>query len=138
MKYRTIRSTRTLIYLSLLLGLGLACAARTKAPDPALAAIDITGTWKANIETPQGDELEVILNISKSAAGTFTATMDVPDMGAYDFPISFSYDDGVVHYEIEQVGADFNGKLTDPSTIEGEAGSGTGDSGPVTFKRVEE
>ena len=138
MKYRTIRSTRTLIYLFMLLGLGLACAARTKAPDPALADIDITGAWKANIESPQGDELEVFLNIIKSTDGALTATMDVPAMGAYDFPISFSYENGVVHSEIEQVGADFNGKLTDPSTIEGEAGSGTADSGPVTFKRVEE
>ncbi len=138
MKYRTIRSTRTLIYLFMLLGLGLACAARTKAPDPALAYIDITGAWKANIESPQGDELEVFLNIIKSTDGALTATMDVPAMGAYDFPISFSYENGVVHYEIEQVGADFNGKLTDPSTIEGEASSGAGNSGPVTFTRVQE
>ena len=127
-----------MIYLALLLGLGLACAARTKAPDPALANIDITGAWKANIESPQGDEWEGFLNIIKSTDGALTATMDVPAMGAYDFPITFSYENGVVHYEIEQVGADFNGKLTDPSTIEGEAGSGTGDSGPVTFKRIED
>ena len=138
MQYPTVRTTRTLIYLALLLGLGLACAARTKAPDPALAAIDITGTWKTNVKTPQGDELEVFLNISKSAEGALTATMDVPDMGAYDFPITFSYENGVVHYAIEQVGADFNGKLTDPSTIEGEAGSGTGDSERVTFQRIED
>ncbi len=137
MKSRPSHAIRTVVYAGLLMGLGLSCAARTKAPAPALAAVDITGTWKANIETPEGD-MEVILNISSSEDGMFSATMDVPVMGAYDFPIAFSYEDGVVHYEIEQVGADFNGKLTDSSTIEGVASSGTGDSGPVTFKHVEE
>lgn len=137
MEIRRTHAIRTIVYAALLIGLGMACAPRMKAPDSALEAVDITGTWKANIETPQG-ELEVFLNISRSEDGLFSATMDVPDMGAYDFPIAFSYENGIVHYDIEQVGADFNGKLTDPSTIEGEASSGTGDSGPVTFRRVEE
>lgn len=138
MKSRPIRTTRTVIYLALLLGLGLACAARTKGPAPALAAIDITGTWKANVVTPQGDDLEIFLNISKSTAGTLTATMDVPTMGGYDFPITFSYENGVVHYAIEQYQVEFTGTLTDPSTLAGESSSGTGESGPITFQRVEE
>ena len=137
MEIRPNHAIRTIVYAALLMGLGLSCAAHMKAPASALTDIDITGTWKADIETPDGD-MEVILNISKSEDSMFSATMDVPVMGAFDFPITFSYEDGVVHYEIEQVGADFKGKLTDSSTLEGIAGSGTGDSGPITFKRVEE
>ena len=64
--------------------------------------------------------------------------MTVPVMDAYDFPIAFSYEDGIVHYEIEQVQALFNGQLTGPSTIEGQSSLGGGDSGAITFQRVEE
>ena len=100
------------------------------------AAVDITGTWKADIETPQGD-LEVLMKISKSTAGAFTAAIDVPVMDAYNIPLIFSFENDVVHYEVEGYESSFDGKLTDPSTIEGTSSQPGGNSRLLVFKRVE-
>jgi len=122
-----------LLQLTLLIWLGMACATFTKVAPVA----DITGTWKADVEAPQG-KLEIFLHISKSPGGILTATMDVPVMGAYDTPLIFSFENGFVHYEIEQAQVSYDGKLVDPSTIEGlHSQPGGGDPGTVTFKRVE-
>jgi len=100
------------------------------------AVVDITGTWRADVETPEGN-LEIIMKISKSTAGVFTTTLDVPIMDAYDIPLSFSFENDVVHWELEEFGASFNGKLTDPSTIEGTSSQPDGTTGSLVFKRVE-
>ncbi|UCH63152.1 MAG: hypothetical protein JSU77_01475 [Fidelibacterota bacterium] len=122
-----------LLLFSLLIWLGMACAAFTKVSPVA----DITGTWKAEFDTPEG-KLEIFMKINKSATGDFTATMDAPAFGAYDVPLVFSFENGVVHYIIPQVQATFDGKLVDPSTIEGVASSQEGaEPGPAIFKRVE-
>ena len=100
-----------------------------------IATVDITGTWKANIETPQGD-MEVLMKISKSSEGAFIATIDAPAMDAYDIPLFFSFENDVVHYEVQGAGYSFNGKLTDPSTIEGSSSQPDG-TRALIFKRVE-
>ncbi len=100
------------------------------------AAVDITGIWRADVETPEGN-IELILEISKSTAGVFTTTLDVPIMDAYDIPLSFSFENDVVHWELEEYGSSFNGKLTDPSTIEGTSTQPDGSLGQLVFKRVE-
>lgn len=115
---------------TLLIWLGMACATFTRVAP----AVDITGNWKANISTPDG-EFEVILNIRQSTEGTLGATIDVPVMDAYDIPLSFSFENGVVHYEVEGAGYSFNGKLTDPSTIEGSSSQPDG-TRSLIFKRV--
>jgi len=110
----------------------MACATVTKiAP-----AADITGRWKASFETPEGEQ-ESFLNIQKSSDGTLTATMDAPAFGAYDVPLIFSFENGVIHYEIEQVQFSFDGKLIDPSTIEGVSSQAGNELGPAIYKRVE-
>ncbi len=100
------------------------------------AAVDITGTWRADIETPQGN-IELIMKISKSTAGAFATTLDVPIMDAYDIPLIFSFENDVVHWEIEEYGSSFNGKLTGPSTIEGTSSQPDGTTASLVFKRVE-
>lgn len=122
-----------LLQLALLILLGMACATFTKVAPVA----DITGTWKAEFDTPEG-KLEIFMKINKSSEGDLTATMDAPAFNAYDVPLIFSFKNGVVHYEIAQVGATFDGKLIDPSTIDGVASSQAGaEPGPAIFKRVE-
>jgi len=103
---------------------------------PAPAAVDITGTWRADIETPQGD-IELFMKISKSTAGTFTTTLELPVMGAYDIPVVFSFKNDVVHWEVEEYGSFFDGKLTDASTIEGTSSQPDGTTTMIVFKRVE-
>jgi len=110
----------------------MACATFTKVAPVA----DITGRWKVSFETPEGEQ-ESFLNIQKSSNGILTATMDAPAYDAYDVPLIFSFEKGVVHWEIEQVQVSFDGKLIDPSTIEGVIIQAGGESGPAIYKRVE-
>ncbi|MBA7517209.1 hypothetical protein ES705_09262 [subsurface metagenome] len=99
------------------------------------ATVDFTGAWKANMQTPQGD-MEVLMKISKSSAGEFTATIDAPAMDAYDIPLFFSFENDIVHYEVQGARYSFDGKLTDSSTIEGSSSQPDG-TRALIFKRVE-
>ncbi|MBA7616176.1 MAG: hypothetical protein GH143_08730 [Calditrichaeota bacterium] len=132
MKKRFNLTRVSLLYAALLIWLGMACATVTKVTP----AVDITGTWQADIDAPQG-KLEIILHVTKSPGGTLTATMDAPAYDAYDVPLIFSFENGVIHYEIEQVQVSFDGKLIDPSTIEGVIIQDGSESGPAIYKRVE-
>ena len=131
MKRRSNLARVSLIYFALLIWLGMACATFTRVAPVA----DITGKWKTDFETPEG-KLEVFLNIQKSPDGTLTATIDALAFDAYDVPLIFRFENGVVHYEIEAVQTYFDGKLIDPSTIEGVSGQAGGESGPAIYKRV--
>lgn len=133
MKRRSNLAKVSLLYAALLMWLGMACATFTRVAP----AVDITGTWKADFEISEG-KLEVFLNIQKSPEGILTATIDAPAFDAYDVPLIFSFENGVVHYEIEAVNAYFDGKLIDPLTIEGlQSQPGGGEPGPAIYKRVE-
>ncbi len=131
MKRRSNLTRVSLIYFALLIWLGMACATFTRVAPVA----DITGKWKTEFETPEGT-LETFLNIQKSTDGTLTATIDVPVMDAYDIPLIFSFEKGVVHFEVEEAQVSFDGKLIDPSTIEGIINRADGESGSFTYKRV--
>ena len=131
MKRRSNLTKVSLIYFALLIWLGVACATFTRVAP----AVDITGKWKADFETPEG-KLETFLNIQKSTDGTLTATIDVPVMDAYNVPLIFSFENGIIHYEIEEVQVSFDGKLIDPATIEGTINRAGGESGSFIYKRV--
>ena len=131
MKKRSNLARVSLLYAALLIWLGMACATFTKVAP----AADITGKWKTEFETPEGS-LEMFMNIQKSSKGTLTATIDVPVMDAYNIPLIFSFEKGVVHWEIEEYDVSFNGKLVDPSTIEGESSRAGGESWSAIYKRV--
>ncbi len=131
MKKRSNLAKVYLLYATLLIWLGMSCATFTKVAP----AADITGTWKTGFETSEGT-LEVFLHIQKSPEGTLAATIDAPGMDAYDIPLVISFDNGIVHYEIESVGVSFDGKLIDPSTIEGTSSRVGGDSISAIYKRV--
>lgn len=100
------------------------------------AAVDITGTWRAEVEVPEGT-FDVLLTISKSAAGAHTATVDVAILGAYNVPLLFSFENNVVHYEVEGTGYSYDGKLVDPSTIDGISNQPDAPPSPLIFKRME-
>jgi len=131
MKRRPNFARVSILYAVLLIWLGMACATFTKVAPVA----DITGRWKAEFETPEGS-LETFMNIQKSPEGTLTATIDVPVMDAYDVPLTFSFENDVIHWEIEEYDVSFNGKLVDSSTIEGESSAAGGESWSVIYERV--
>ncbi len=132
MKKRSNLARVSILYAVLLIWLGMACATFTKVAP----AADITGKWETKFETPEGS-LETFMNIQKSSEGTLTATIDVPVIDAYDIPLIFSFEKGVVHWEIEEYDVSFNGKLVDPSTIEGEGSGAGGETWSAIYKRVE-
>ena len=131
MKKRSNLARVSMLYAVLLIWLGMACATFTKVAP----AADITGRWKTEFVTPEGS-LEMLMNIQKSPEGTLTATIDVPVMDAYDVPLIFSFEKGIVHWEIEEYDVSFNGKLVDSSTIEGESSAAGGESWSVIYERV--
>ena len=127
-----------MLFFTLLIWLGMACtksAEEEAVPAAAAPASGITGDWKANVSTPDGD-FGVTMHIRQSSGGILSATMDVPGMDAYGIPLIFRFENDVVHWEIQDAGYSFNGKQTDPSTIEGSSSQPNG-TRSLVFKRVE-
>ena len=53
-----------------------------------------------------------------------------------DIPLIFSFENGVVYFEVEEAQVSFDGKLIDSSTIEGTINRDDGESGSFTYTRV--
>jgi hypothetical protein len=94
------------------------------------------GTWSGALTTPTGT-LRLRLNISKSATGAATGTMDSLDQNANGIPLSaITLKDGRVRFEVRGVGGVYEGTLAaDGSTLNGEWQQGGG-SLPLEFKKA--
>ena len=129
-----------MLLFTLLIWLGTACSKSAKEEAvPAAAATSATGIagdWKASFSTPDGD-FEIIMHVRQSTGGILSATMDVPIGDVYGIPLIFKFENDVVHWEIEEFGSSFNGKLTDASTIEGSSSQPDGSPFQLNFKRIE-
>lgn len=83
-----------------------------------LFAQDITGTWTGVLTIPQGT-LTVNFNITSTDDG-YTSTLDSPDQNAFGIPTdSTIYKKPELKITIVQLGADYEGKLTEENKIEG-------------------
>lgn len=103
----------------------------TYVPPPGLE-----GIWQGVLKI-SGIELRVVFKISKTAEGKFTATMDSPDQGAKDIPVSeVSFASGDVKIEVKVVLGVFTGKMSDDNTITGEWKQGAA-ALPLVMKRVD-
>ncbi|MBU8920290.1 MAG: alpha/beta fold hydrolase [Bacteroidales bacterium] len=61
---------------------------------------DLSGAWGGYLEL-QGARLRIIFNLTKTGAGTYTATLDSPDQGAKGIPVSSVLIDGdSIHIEV--------------------------------------
>lgn len=80
-------------------------------------AQDITGDWYGVLKV-QGMPLRLVFHVTKSVDG-FIATMDSPDQGAKDIPVSkTSFENNTVIFEITGAGVVYEGALKD-KTVEG-------------------
>lgn len=96
----------------------------------------LEGIWQGVLKVG-GIELRVVFKISKTAEGKFTATMDSPDQGAKDIPVSeVSFENGGVKIEVKVVLGVFSGKMSDDNTIAGEWKQGAA-ALPLVMKRVD-
>lgn len=94
----------------------------------------IQGNWRGTLNSQVG-KLRLVLKVSSAADGKLKATMDSPDQRAPDLAVdSISLTDSFVHFEMEAIGASFDGGLSrDGSEIAGEFRQGM--ISPLVLKR---
>jgi uncharacterized protein len=102
------------------------------------SSANIKGNWLGTIEI-SGIKLRLVLKVSKSADGTFTAKLDSIDQGQNDLPIdAISQKDNSVQFDAKKMGLTFEGTLNEKGDeISGIFKQGT-NSFPIVFKRVAE
>lgn len=99
---------------------------------------NVTGIWQGTLKV-SGTNLRIVFKISRDSLGTLTATMDSPDQGATNIPVSNVLLEGnKLKMEVKVVKGIFEGTIKpDFSTIEGEWKQ-SGLSLPLILKRVKE
>lgn len=97
---------------------------------------NIQGNWRGTLTSAVG-KLRLVLKVSKAADGSLKATMDSPDQRAPDLAVdSITSNDSYVHFEMEAIGASFDGGLSsDGSEIAGEFRQGL--ISPLVLRREE-
>jgi hypothetical protein len=101
------------------------------------SAFDLIGHWQG-VAVIGKTKVVIILHVDKAADGKIATRLDVPDQATKDLPVAaLLYNHPAVRLEIDQIAADFNGKLNDAGTeISGAFEQGPGGiSIPVVFKR---
>lgn len=95
----------------------------------------IEGSWEGILKSPVG-KLRLVLNISKSPSGGFTATLDSPDQGASNLPVdTITLTDSFVRFEKKDIQASFDGAVSrDGTEIAGSLRQGI--VSPLVLKRV--
>ena len=96
---------------------------------------EIKGTWNGVLEI-QGMQLRIVFHISKTDKG-YQSTMDSPDQGAKDIPVSStSFEDSILKLEIASAGIHYEGKLNEDNEIKGTFNQ-AGQAFPVNLTRQE-
>ena len=97
----------------------------------------VEGAWQGTLDAG-GAKLRLVLTVTKSDAGAYTAKLDSLDQGA-SLPVdTIKLDNDTLRFEIKAVGAAFEGALNKERTeLSGKFMQG-GQEMPLTFKRSEE
>jgi fermentation-respiration switch protein FrsA (DUF1100 family) len=81
-------------------------------------AQDIIGQWKGILKV-QGMELKILFNIAKNDTG-YTSTMDSPDQGVKDIPVTVTnFNNSLLTLEIKNAGIKYTGELNKENIITG-------------------
>lgn len=84
-----------------------------------ITAQDITGDWHGALKV-QGIQLRLVFHIQEEGEG-YTATMDSPEQGAKDIPVtSTSFENQVLKINIPNLGIVYEGTLNEAGTISGD------------------
>ena len=101
-----------------------------------LNAQDFTGPWNGILNI-QGTSLKIVFDISKSETG-YTTTMDSPDQGAMDIPVTTTrIKDSQITLKLDDLGIAYTGTLSD-GKIQGVFSQGGQDFPLVLDKNVHE
>jgi hypothetical protein len=100
------------------------------------AALKVAGTWNGTLATGVAS-LRLRLNISRSATGAATGTMDSLDQGANGIPLSaITLKDGNLRFAAKGIGGVYEGTLAaDGATLKGQWQQG-GQSLPLEFAKA--
>lgn len=84
-----------------------------------VTAQNITGDWHGRFKV-QGIQLRVVFHIQEEGEG-YTATMDSPDQGAKDIPVtSTTFENSVLKINMPNLGIVYEGTLNEAGTITGD------------------
>jgi len=98
-------------------------------------AQDIVGSWQGDLKV-QGIELRLVFNIKKSADG-YQSTMDSPDQGAKDLPVSSTAFEGdKLTISMPNMGIEYKATLVKSTELEGTFKQG-GQSFPMNMSKKE-
>lgn len=79
---------------------------------------NVTGTWLGTLDV--GVKVRLVLHINRDTAGFYNATMDSPDQGAKDIPVSSVTIEGdSLHVGVNIIKGNFDGLITNDMTITG-------------------
>ncbi|MFA5045489.1 MAG: acyl-CoA thioester hydrolase/BAAT C-terminal domain-containing protein [Paludibacter sp.] len=96
-------------------------------------AQDITGEWNGTLKV-QSSQLRIVFQITKTDAG-YSATMDSPDQGAKDIPMSkTTFENSVLTVEMAAANIEYSGTLNDSGVVVGTFKQ-SGQSFPLTLIR---
>jgi fermentation-respiration switch protein FrsA (DUF1100 family) len=97
----------------------------------------VEGVWQGALEIGS-TKLRIVFNLSKSADGSLTGTLDSPDQGATGLKLdTVKVENGKLFVELKMVGGSFTGAVSpDGSEIAGQWSQG-GNSLPLVLKKTE-
>jgi uncharacterized protein len=98
---------------------------------------DIRGIWMGTLKIPSG-EVRIVFKIDKDAKGSFTATMDSPDQGAANIPVSkVAFENSKLLLDIQLIRGSYEGTLKADGTFDGQLKQ-SGASMPLVLKRTQD
>ena len=103
-------------YYSFAILILILCIIKT-APTSAQHSNTIQGYWMGNLKISTGEEIRIAFNILQASDNNYSATIDVPDQGAFGLPVSLiEIDNNSLLIKSTAIGAVFEGVL-DPKEM---------------------
>jgi len=132
------RSTLLLFGLGLVIGTILLSNAGSRRVAAKDSDSPVVGTWEGILDAGPQLKLRLVVHVSQGADGALTATLDSPDQGAKDIPVSkITFKDPDLSFESATIGASYQGTMNkERSEIAGTFSQG-GASLPLKLKRSE-
>jgi len=101
----------------------------------ATAEPGFAGHWVAELEEPNGDSIEVVLDLG-IVNSRWVGEFDLPEYGVLDYPIEVSAGDETIDLFLTAIGASFQGGIDEDGLLAGVGRSpGVGDES-ITFRRT--
>jgi len=103
-------------YYSFAILVFIICLIKT-APTYAQSNDNIQGYWIGNLKIDTGEEIRIAFNILQASDNKYSATIDVPDQGAFGLPVSLiEFDNNSLIIKSSAIGAVYEGVL-DPKEM---------------------